>query len=158
MTHDTAVTILRAALIHCFEHFGKVIEAVPLNESASNGVQQLSREVARVLDLTKIITADDGANAITNERIRQIIAEGFDREHDDKHDYGQLIAAAICYASVPLLRMTYKGHVAEHEVTEMMATKWPWEEEWWKPDNDAVRNLAKAGALIAAEIDRLKRL
>jgi len=39
-----------------------------------------------------------------------------------------------------------------------MATSWPWDEEWWKPDNDAVRNLAKAGALIAAEIDRLQRL
>ena len=29
--------------------------------------------------------------------------------------------------------------------------------EWWKPSIDPVRNLAKAGALIAAEIDRLQR-
>ena len=32
---------------------------------------------------------------------------------------------------------------------------WPWEPADWKPDNDPVRNLVKAGALIAAEIDRL---
>ena len=30
-------------------------------------------------------------------------------------------------------------------------------EEWWKPSADPVRNLEKAGALIAAEIDRLLR-
>ncbi len=64
----------------------------------------------------------------------------------------------MCYTSVPLLRLCYKGFAAEGQITEMMATSWPWDEEWWKPDNDAVRNLAKAGALIAAEIDRLQRL
>jgi hypothetical protein len=33
---------------------------------------------------------------------------------------------------------------------------WPWDGEWWKPNyNDPVRNLVKAGALIAAEIDRV---
>jgi len=34
---------------------------------------------------------------------------------------------------------------------------WPWEASWWKPSDDPIRNLAKAGALIAAEIDRLQR-
>lgn len=33
---------------------------------------------------------------------------------------------------------------------------WPWDEEWWKPSLDPIRNLEKAGALIAAEIDRLE--
>ncbi len=37
--------------------------------------------------------------------------------------------------------------------------QWPedWEAEAWKPSADPVRNLVKAGALIAAEIDRLQR-
>lgn len=35
---------------------------------------------------------------------------------------------------------------------------WPWERKWWKPSQDQVRNLVKAAALIAAEIDRLQRL
>jgi hypothetical protein len=34
---------------------------------------------------------------------------------------------------------------------------WPWSKHWWKPTpNDRVRELVKAGALIAAEIDRLQ--
>jgi hypothetical protein len=36
---------------------------------------------------------------------------------------------------------------------------WPpsWSYNWWKPSDDPIRNLVKAGALIAAEIDRLQR-
>lgn len=35
---------------------------------------------------------------------------------------------------------------------------WPFEVSWWKPDNDPIKTLTKAGALIAAELDRLLRL
>lgn len=36
---------------------------------------------------------------------------------------------------------------------------WPFSQEWWKPTpDDRIRELAKAGALIAAEIDRLQRM
>ena len=36
---------------------------------------------------------------------------------------------------------------------------WPWNESWWKPTPDnRIRDLEKAGALIAAEIDRLLAL
>lgn len=31
----------------------------------------------------------------------------------------------------------------------------PWDAEWWKPSADPIRNLEKAGALLAAGIDRL---
>lgn len=35
---------------------------------------------------------------------------------------------------------------------------WPWEARFWKPcPDDRARELVKAGALIAAEIDRLQR-
>lgn len=99
-----------------------------------------------------------GAEVIATERQRQIEKEGYNALHDSGHQRGELLAAAMCYASVPLLRLNYKPDASEAQVTEMMATSWPWEEESWKPDNDAVRNLAKAGALIAAEIDRLHAL
>lgn len=34
--------------------------------------------------------------------------------------------------------------------------EWPWDEMLWKPTpDDRIRELAKAGALIATEIDRL---
>ena len=35
--------------------------------------------------------------------------------------------------------------------------QWPFEDAAWKPSHDPVKNLVKAGALIAAEIDRLQR-
>ena len=35
--------------------------------------------------------------------------------------------------------------------------EWPWNITWWKPSTDPVRNLTKAGALIAAEIERIQR-
>jgi hypothetical protein len=34
--------------------------------------------------------------------------------------------------------------------------RWPWSQDWWKPTNPR-RDLVKAGALIAAEIERLDR-
>lgn len=35
---------------------------------------------------------------------------------------------------------------------------WPWDPSWLKLSPDPIRNLVKAGALIAAEIDRLQRV
>ncbi|MGH3703011.1 MAG: hypothetical protein ACRDT9_00140 [Agromyces sp.] len=32
---------------------------------------------------------------------------------------------------------------------------WPWADEFWKPTGDPVRDLTKAGALIAAALDSL---
>lgn len=98
-----------------------------------------------------------GVLLIAEERRWQVEKHGWTAAHDDKHDRGQMLAAAMCYASVPLLRLTFKPNNAESEITEVMATKWPWDEQWWKPSRDPVSNLVKAGALIAAEIDRLTR-
>lgn len=87
----------------------------------------------------------DGAEIIAAERKRQIEQEGWSEEHDDTHKRGQLALAASCYALPPYER----GR----------ALDWPWDRKWWKPTpDDRIRELAKAGALIAAEIDRLKRL
>ena len=98
-----------------------------------------------------------GADLIAAERQRQIEKEGFTAAHDDvKEQHGQLIAAAICYAQLPLIRMTYTPAAVRERTSELL-DRWPWDEEYWKPSDQAVRNLVKAGALIAAEIDRLQR-
>ena len=88
-----------------------------------------------------------GADLIAAERQRQIGVEGWTPEHDAEHDHGELIAAGVCYAMAA--DPDGAGDTAEDW--------WPWEESWWKPSNDPVRNLVRAGALIAAEIDRLQR-
>ena len=91
-----------------------------------------------------------GAELIQQERKRQVEVEGWTPEHDDKHDDQELVLAAIAYASHnlnvdTLLRTRIAG-----------TASWPWDCKWWKPRPDPVRNLVKAGALIAAEIDRLR--
>jgi hypothetical protein len=43
----------------------------------------------------------NGIDLIIAERVRQISAEGFSHVHDDEHDEGELIRAAITYAGTP---------------------------------------------------------
>jgi hypothetical protein len=87
-----------------------------------------------------------GIELITEERKRQIEAENWSSKHDDGHKWGELALAAMCYAH-PLVNKKTGVHL-----------RWPWFKKWWKPSNDPIRNLTKAGALIAAEIDRLLRI
>jgi len=77
-----------------------------------------------------------GATSIVSERQRQIDQEGFGSEHDDKHRDGILAQIAGCIALD-----TY--------------------DDWdllYKHHGNRIRQLEIAGALIAAEIDRLERI
>lgn len=105
-----------------------------------------------------------GTERIQAERQRQIEKEGWTPKHDDEHADGSLLFAAICYA-LPKNRRGRKI-VREEAPSEYTMQKefivprlWPesWSATWWKPSEDTMRNLEKAGALIAAEIDRLAR-
>ena len=119
-----------------------------------------------------------GAELIAAERQRQIDAEGWTAEHDDEHEFEQLALAAACYAAPEAI---YIGRVNNRVVK--LEDAWPWNAEEFKPDRDVrawifeqrgsphstviidreelrlgrIRELTKAGALIAAEIDRLLR-
>ena len=91
---------------------------------------------------------------ITEERQRQIEVEGWTPEHDDAHTNGELSLAAASYALAKHHRNIYKPEF------EFVGTGkiWPFAKSWWKPTpENRVRELIKAGALIAAEIDRLQR-
>lgn len=93
-----------------------------------------------------------GAQRIAAERMRQVESEGWTTEHDDEQGRGQLAQAAACYAVATVPH--YAGHYP---------VQWPWSPRWDKrpgPSSDVdarVRALVKAGALCAAEIDRLLR-
>lgn len=80
------------------------------------------------------------------QRSRQRGGEAWSASHDDGHRFGEIALAAAVYAIPP-----------EKRDRTLMASLWP---RYWtfKPrEDDRIRELEKAGALIAAEIDRLER-
>ena len=99
-----------------------------------------------------------GIEAIAAERRRQIESEGWTPKHDDQYLEGELVQAAACYAGWAADAM--KPNL--YRSAWVTPNNWPWDDSWWKPGDGSreacVRSLEKAGALIAAEIDRLKRL
>lgn len=91
---------------------------------------------------TNQATISWGAMLIAKERERQIEGEGWTTEYDDEWPDNTLAYAALCYL-VP-------------DAPETVMSWWPWDLEWWKPKG-RVSNLVRAGALIAAELDKLNR-
>lgn len=110
----------------------------------------------------------NGVECIAAERQRQIEEEGWTAEHDEQHDRGELAAVAALYA------IEATGLLDKQAGSAVFAWLYPswWAEHWWRPrklaweledtesvdEYNAMRCLEKAGALIAAEIDRRLRV
>jgi hypothetical protein len=86
------------------------------------------------------------AFAVLAERRRQVEAEGWSTDHDDKHDHGDLARAGAAYAL----------NAASGGLETASPPCWPWEEDWWRPAGIR-RDLVKAAALILAEGERFER-
>ena len=98
-----------------------------------------------------------GAELIVKERQRQIEEEGWTAEHDDDFVASELLRASVCYCLDVLVKIGAQDSI-HAEIAELVDRFWPWSDEWWKPTFDnSIRQLTKAGALIAAEIDRIQR-
>ena len=90
----------------------------------------------------------NGIEFIAVERARQIQREGWTHEHDDRHTAGELAITAACYAV----------HHTDANVKVRGADAWPFGScEDKRMKHPTIKALAIAGALIAAEIDRLQR-
>lgn len=111
-----------------------------------------------------------GIVRIAAERERQVTAEGWTPDHDDQHQECELAIAAACYAApysikADVCRLVPCGcreAICEHFGGSVerrgWQDPWPWDEEWDKRGkHNRIKSLAIAGALIAAEIDRLLR-
>lgn len=89
-----------------------------------------------------------GAERIAEERHRQV-ALGWSREHDSEEhgEDGSLVRAAIMYCACAMPNQSIG-------LTDLY---WPWpvNADDYGMKADPIRSLEKAGALIAAEIDRL---
>ena len=110
---------------------------------------------------------EDGARRIVLERRRQIQQEGWSLDHDDTLTSDELAWAAICYAAPQRVYTLSQGVTPKDPVISFID---PWPRNF-APEFDKrpsyrrkptikkrIRSLEKAGALIAAEIDRLQRL
>ena len=109
-----------------------------------------------------------GIELIAEERQRQIDVEGYNEQHDSQHDFSQLTSAATTYIDAAILTAksikignSNEASISWHQYNEPFEWKnlklgWPWEEESFKPTTP-LKNLIKAGALIAAAIDRLQK-
>lgn len=91
------------------------------------------------------LTGDDGVSLIAAERARQVAVEGWTPKHDAHHKCDELPSAAAYYCAPG----------ARWFIEQM----WPpqWMKKFAKRESTpvpSVRDLVKAGALIAAEIDR----
>jgi hypothetical protein len=98
-----------------------------------------------------------GLDLIAKARQKQI-DKGYTPELDLDYYQEELAIAAMCYIKAGIATnysiacITYDGGYRKGEGTPQ---EWPWASEYWTPSNEAVENYAKAGALIAAELDRL---
>lgn len=79
-----------------------------------------------------------GISLIAKERRRQVTEEHFTDWCDMANFHGELLQAAVAYI---------KNDIAEFPEQ--------WDRKWFKPTTTK-RNLEKAGALIAAELDRMQ--
>lgn len=87
-----------------------------------------------------------GIELIAEERSRQINDLDYTATHDQVYDNQELSKAAACYL---LYADAYPNRGEPPPL-------WPWDDEYWKP-KDYLKDLVRAGALIAAEIDMLQR-
>lgn len=87
-----------------------------------------------------------GAELIKEERERQIKEECYNATHDSFHNVDEFVKAAVSYSIIDL----------KDSQENYAYAWWPWNETSWKP-KDRLRNLVRAGALIAAAIDKLNK-
>lgn len=129
------------------------LEPEPEMDGANSEVyESLVRHVANALRAATPPPAvtSHGIEVIARERQRHFEVEGWTPDHDDEHVHGELAVAAACYA------VEHTDASVRYPDDDPEGSGWPWGERWWKPKGE-LRNLARAGALIAAEIDRLER-
>jgi len=87
----------------------------------------------------------NGVELIAIERKRQIEELGYDYSNDELYSNNQLAQAGAVYALKPLDNRIEEGN---------FPSLWPWDKEYFKPTpEDRIKELTKAGALIAAQID-----
>lgn len=86
----------------------------------------------------------DALELIAIERHEQLFAHGYTPETDQQYKSNELLFGALAYLNTAI----YGKGVGEED--------WPFRRDTFKPSEDDEKNLVKAAAMIAAELDRRK--
>jgi hypothetical protein len=100
----------------------------------------------------------NGVELIAEERQRQIDVEGYSKEHDSQHKVSEFISAASSYTHSAVMHALKEEGATNDALTNgipFLKKSFVWGYDAFKPTN-CLRDLIKAGALIAAAIDRLQ--
>ena len=108
-----------------------------------------------------------GIELIAEERTRQIEVKKYDENHDEEHNSLQLSSAAACCIVSAQNKILEADHYPCFDGTpksrfqiNTSEGKWvdgfPWPEHDKRNKHSEIKSLIIAGALIAAEIDRLQ--
>ncbi len=93
----------------------------------------------------------NGIELIAAERAKHV-GIGYDKEHDKQHYTGDLAKAAACYA---LGKTNVRIMEEKNHRYTLLKTIYPWDNGKDLEEKTRLRQLEIAGALIAAEIDRI---
>lgn len=127
----------------------KIVQAATRNKAKYRMLKAAGEAGYRVeFSDAKVERVKSGAELIADERKAQEIVYSNDAVYKDS----QLVRAAVCYALLCEEAPTHDH--GQYSNNPGIPVAWPWEDRFWKP-KDNLRNLQRAGALIAAEIDRL---
>lgn len=97
------------------------------------------------------------ATAVLAERRRQQDVEGWDSAHDDSLGRGEMARAGAAYL-IGHDRFAVTDYETAHETEVHVSGRllWPWDLDWWKPQ-DFRRNLVRGCALGIAEGEKFDR-
>lgn len=106
------------------------------------------------------------------EEVKQVsLMNKWNYENDEDYGHGELAAAAACYAANSILKDRKDKQFVRFQVKEKITEEygfpvysetdyvdgWPWADEYDnRSKHNSLKSLIVAGALIAAEIDRLQ--
>jgi len=128
---------------------------IALNEGETGEVDYLIDSLQQSL---QEMPNETGADMIAVERAGQQFGHGYSHEHDDQWTGGELIEAACAYGTSAEASYFSETVTFKDIISGRPPTCWPWKKDQWKRSSTPIGDLVKAGALIAAEIDRLKRI
>ena len=134
-------------------------------EEISNRIsKKIEKEFKKQLNFNLDVYELDGVDLIRKERCRQFIEEGYSIPNDYEDNSREELANAAAIYAMSLDYRKYKIDSQEDYLkgSTIFENIWPWSNVDYKPNNNPnyflgrIRELTKAGALIAAEIDRIK--